>query len=128
MKKFVHILIAGLILFTTTGFTITKHYCGGNLVDIAINSIPESCCGDNGGGCCSNEQSVFQFKSIFELPLNQCSHKIQSTLFETAFVEVELPEVDLQQITVLLQANSPPLFLKEIRYISQQSDLSPPLF
>lgn len=62
MKRFLHIIIAGLFLFTTTGFIITKHYCGGNLVDVAINSVPESCCDDDGGGCCSEESEIFQLR------------------------------------------------------------------
>ena len=61
MKRFINILIAGLFLFTTTGFTITKHYCSGNLVAIAIDSIPKSCC-DMGEGCCSNESELFQLR------------------------------------------------------------------
>ncbi|MCP4551444.1 MAG: hypothetical protein GY834_05265 [Bacteroidetes bacterium] len=65
MKRLIHILVAGLLLFTTTGFTITKHYCGGNLVEVAVNVVPESCCDMNNGDCCKNESEFFQLSDNF---------------------------------------------------------------
>ncbi len=65
MKRLIHILVAGLLLFTTTGFTITKHYCGDNLVEVVVNVVPESCCDMNNGGCCKNESEFFQLSDDF---------------------------------------------------------------
>ncbi len=36
---------------STTGFTVSSHYCGTHLVDVSINSAPDSC---NENGCCAN--------------------------------------------------------------------------
>ncbi len=128
MKRFLNIIIVGLFLLSTTGFTVTKHYCGGNLVDIAINSTPESCCGDNGGGCCSDEQSVYQFISNYVIPTQEQVDESQVLLLELACSEVVLPALNILETKVNCQANAPPLILKEIAYISQHSSLSPPKF
>lgn len=66
MKNFIHIFIAFLWLFSSTGFSITKHYCGNDYVSMAINLTPESCC--ETGGCCHNETEAFQ---LDEDTLNQ---------------------------------------------------------
>lgn len=65
MKRFIYILVAGLLLITTTGFTITKHYCGGNLVDVGINVVSETCCDMNERNCCKNESEFFQLSDDF---------------------------------------------------------------
>ena len=109
MKRFINIIIAGLFLLTTTGFTVTKHYCSGNLVDIAINSTPESCCGDDDGGCCSNESEIFQLReditAVQSIDLDQeLSFDIQ-VLVNDLF-EVNLPEIS--ESNSYFEINIPP--------------------
>lgn len=58
MKKLIYLLMAFLWLSASTGFSITKHYCGGKYVSMSINSTPESCC--ETGNCCHNESEAFQ--------------------------------------------------------------------
>lgn len=50
--------MAFLWLSASTGFSITKHYCGGKYVSMSINSTPVSCC--DTGNCCHNESEAFQ--------------------------------------------------------------------
>lgn len=52
------------MLSTTTGFSISKHYCSNNLVSITINHEAESCC-DMDGGCCRNETTSYQLDDDF---------------------------------------------------------------
>lgn len=59
-----HIIIAILVLSTTTGFSISKHYCSNNLVSITINHEAESCC-DMDDGCCRNETTSYQLDDDF---------------------------------------------------------------
>jgi len=98
------------------------------MVDIAINSTPESCCGDDAGGCCSDIRSIHQFKSIFVIPVNEPVEAIQIALLDIPYVEFEIRALNLPEAIVDYQANSPPLISKEILYISENSNLSPPLF
>jgi hypothetical protein len=57
-RKLYHILIATLLFTTTTGFSISKHYCGSRLVSISIDHEEKSCCDMD--GCCHNDTKVFQ--------------------------------------------------------------------
>jgi hypothetical protein len=50
-KRAGHILVILLLLFGTTGVTITRHYCGGNLVKTSIYSTPLHCCNENCPRC-----------------------------------------------------------------------------
>jgi hypothetical protein len=52
-NKAIHITLALLLIVSTTGITITEHYCGRELVSVNILSKPDACC-DN-SGCCHNE-------------------------------------------------------------------------
>jgi len=54
-----------LLLATTAGFTISKHYCGERLISVAINTGAEPCCDDGKGNCCHNEAEYFQLNDYF---------------------------------------------------------------
>jgi len=56
IKKLTHIVLASLLLVTTMGLTVSKHYCHNSLVDVSFFSKAESCCDD--GGCCQNENHL----------------------------------------------------------------------
>ena len=62
-KGILHIIISLLLLVTTTGVSISKHYCGDNLINVALFVEAESCCDDS--DCCHNENEYFQFKDDF---------------------------------------------------------------
>jgi hypothetical protein len=68
MKRTGHILLVLLLLFGTTGMTITRHYCGTTLVGTHVFSTPGKCCGDN---CpyCHNEKISFKITDNFESSL-----------------------------------------------------------
>ncbi len=65
-KKTANIALSFMLLFSTVGLTVTKHYCGNSLVKITIFTKPAPCCQKD--GCCHNESSVFQFKANYFLP------------------------------------------------------------
>jgi len=50
-KRAGHILVILLLLLGTTGVSITRHYCGGNLVRTSIYSAPLHCCTENCPRC-----------------------------------------------------------------------------
>jgi hypothetical protein len=45
------ILIVVMLCVTTTGFSVSKHYCSGELVSLSVNSESESCCGSTCDNC-----------------------------------------------------------------------------
>jgi hypothetical protein len=50
-KRAGHILVILLLLLGTTGVSITRHYCGGNLVHTSLYSASYNCCNGNCPRC-----------------------------------------------------------------------------
>jgi hypothetical protein len=44
LRKIAHIIIAALIIVSSTGFTISAHYCHDQLIDLGLFSPAHSCC------------------------------------------------------------------------------------
>ena len=68
LKTFSHITLSLILLVSTMGMAVSKHYCGDDLVSVSLydNSEDDSCCDmDN---CCHNENQVFQVKEDFSVP------------------------------------------------------------
>ena len=58
LKKISHIIIASLILISTTGFTINMHYCHDQLIDLALFSPAHSCCEAETEGQCHSDSDI----------------------------------------------------------------------
>tara|TARA_R110000868_G_scaffold207257_7_gene456223 strand:+ start:106 stop:489 length:384 start_codon:yes stop_codon:yes gene_type:complete len=69
MKRFSHIFVSALLLFSTVGISVNKHYCDEVLKNIAINITPEHCCGDEEmpSGCCHNESEQYSIDDELQL-------------------------------------------------------------
>ncbi len=80
MKKTIHILFTIVFTVVTLGFTINKHYSGGELFSIAVYSEPESCCEDV-CNCCDEESETVQFL---------VDYTISTDNFESSLSELEL--------------------------------------
>ncbi len=66
LRKFSHIILSSLLLFSTMGMVVSKHYCGDSFVSTAVFNEAKSCCGDS--DCCHNEDQLFQVKDDFSAP------------------------------------------------------------
>ncbi len=106
-KNFFHITILVIMMVSTMGFTITKHYCGEDLIDLSIASEVENCC-DMEGDCCHNEQQTYQMEEDYTAPV------VVDKVVYIGFVIFEIPEflIELQETTETLIADhsgeSPP--------------------
>ena len=58
LKKISHIIISGLILISTTGFTINMHFCHDQLIDLALFSAAHSCCDAETEGQCHSDGDI----------------------------------------------------------------------
>lgn len=65
LKRVAHIFLILLLVFSTTGLTITRHYCGRNLVDTSIYSSSHNCCEGKCPGC-HNERINIRITDNFE--------------------------------------------------------------
>ncbi len=67
LKKVIHIIIAMLLLVTTAGFTVSKHFCGNLLVSVSMSSSAESCDSGQDRDCCHDSSAHFQVEDNFTL-------------------------------------------------------------
>ena len=63
IKQLINISLSLLLLATTTGFSISAHYCGDSLISVEINKEAETCC-DN-PICCQTETVFNQLDDDF---------------------------------------------------------------
>lgn len=65
IKRLTHITLAFLLLFSTTGITVSRHYCGGHLRSVSLVKIPAACCDTE--GCCHNDIEQYRLDDDFSL-------------------------------------------------------------
>ena len=66
IRKISHIILSLLLLVSTIGLVVSKHYCGGEIVSISVNHETKSCCDMD--GCCSTETHTYQIKDNYSSP------------------------------------------------------------
>lgn len=100
--KILNIFVLVAFLLSTSGFKISKHYCGNELVDLAVMSNADSCCDD--GMCCNDEVNYYQFDydSTFEIPkklnllfVDNIEFPIINLLLKTYEIEKEFSYTEL---------------------------------
>jgi len=67
IRKVSHIVLSLLLLVSTVGLVISKHYCGGEMISVSMYHEAESCCDMD--GCCQNETHTYQVKDDFSTPV-----------------------------------------------------------
>ncbi len=62
-----HIVFSILLLMSTMGMAVSKHYCHGQFVSVSVFHEADSCCDD--AGCCQNEDHFYQVKEDYSVPV-----------------------------------------------------------
>jgi hypothetical protein len=76
-RKLTHSVFALFLLVSTTGITISMHYCGGKLVTTSIYKEAKSCC-DGSKGCCENKTFRYEIKNDYLNPINFENIKVET--------------------------------------------------
>jgi len=63
-RKAVHIILTAILVISTTGFTVSRHYCGSHYKSFAIDREAKSCCA-NPCSACHNVNDFHQLKVNF---------------------------------------------------------------
>lgn len=63
LRRISHITLSVLLLATTIGLAVSRHYCSGSFVSASIFHEAKSCCGDS--DCCRNENHFFKVNDDF---------------------------------------------------------------
>lgn len=88
-RRTIDIMLVLLLLTSTVGFSVSKHYCGSRLVEVSINSEEEPCCDDmKNSNCCHYETEYFQLKEDLVTPVSFENTRIAGfdILFPLVFV------------------------------------------
>lgn len=107
LKSVLHIVIAVNLFITTTGFTISKHYCGDELSNIAIDHEAPSCCST---ACekCHTEQVLVKLDQDLTTPVHFEKLQIaQLDLMVPIFIIFDQEPVDHFQAAIY-KSESPP--------------------
>jgi len=67
LRKVIHIIVSLLLLVTTAGFTISRHYCKANLVSVSIYGNATPCNHNDHDNCCNDSKDYFQVEDDFDL-------------------------------------------------------------
>lgn len=65
IRIILHSIVSLVLLISSMGFSVSRHYCGGDLVEVSFNVAAHHSCSSQGGtcetdGCCRNETQTFQ--------------------------------------------------------------------
>jgi hypothetical protein len=107
LRKVIHITLIVLLLATTTGMTVYKHYCGDDLKSVSVNSAPKSCC-EVPCGCCHNESFSVKINDDFSV-----------TAFNFDFHQVEIAVPVVCQLFIIDLPVQP-------KMVEPKYDLPPP--
>jgi uncharacterized protein (DUF779 family) len=106
-KAFLNIIIAANLFVTTTGFTISRHYCGDELSGIAIDHKAPSCC-DSSCHKCHTEEHFVKLEQDLTTPVH--------------FEKLQIAQLDLMVPTFIIFDQEPVNHTQEVAYKSE----SPP--
>jgi hypothetical protein len=107
LKKASHIFLSALLLISTMGMAVSKHYCGKNLVSVSFYGEADSCCGDS--DCCHNENQNFQIKDDFSAPhISNIPALAEFDIFEFELLNDFFTDTYKSKNTIQVFSDSPP--------------------
>ena len=107
LRKTSHIILSSLLLFATVGLTISKHYCGRNLISTSIFGEAESCC-DN-SDCCKNETETFQLDEDYSLvSVSEVPQSAEFELLNLAILVYNFSVIETKEIQEFFKSDLPP--------------------
>lgn len=90
-KKIKYITFVILLIISTVGVPISKHYCRNKLVSVSINTSADNCCDESGSNCCHNEDTFVILDPDFSVPSTIKTSVGELELFVSRYTAV--PEI-----------------------------------
>lgn len=121
MRKIVYIFLVLILLFSTTGIAVSKHFCGEILQSISVNDLAKSCCDeqDMPEDCCNNQVSL---EKTEEIQVSDASLKLAPAPYILLYFTSDFLEFSAHQsglINPVALFDSPPLVHQEIFILDQ---------
>ena len=107
MKKTIHILFLAIFTAITLGFTVNKHYSGGELFSFALFGEPESCC-DDVCDCCDEESETIQFLADYMFSVDKSDDLSSEVVLIIANVLLNDIINDIDSRPIYVNADLPP--------------------
>ena len=89
LKKIAHIVLILLLTVATTGFTISSHYCGNQLVAVSIFKLDKCNCGDKD---CHTDVRQIKVSDNYSAP---------EAIHSDALTSIDLPSVSFLELITL---------------------------
>ncbi len=108
-NKVINIITVCLLLVSTTGFSISRHYCGEALIDVAVNKQAETCCSNP--DCCDTETDYYQLDDDF-LMSDAVSVKPEQVISVDLLAPVHSIQIEnniIDQLVTFTDGISPPV-------------------
>lgn len=120
MKTIVYIMLATLVLVSTSGVAVTKHLCNAQVASVAAVSDRTCCCGEMhaGDGCCYADREFFQVDDDFVVTTGKKLNFFTSTVFSVLVYHLSLDFGDIDQ-SVAFRLYKEPLPHKDIPVLFQ---------
>lgn len=118
--RFIAMLMACLMYFTSAGLTLPKHSC--KMEQQGITAKTGISCDDLGGckkGCCDTDFEHFQLDQDQQTASVNFELSTQLSQFVAVFIAVFLTEVVVSTDTPNFQTYKPPLILRDIPVLVQ---------
>jgi hypothetical protein len=129
-RKISAIIMAFVVLLSTMSFTVSEHYCGHTLVDIALFSKAESCGMElqktasidgnfiNKDNCCKD--NIKEFKGQNELNTDFSTLNFEQQVFVASFTYSYLNLFEeLKENSIPFKYYTPPLLVTDILVLDQ---------
>ena len=107
MSAILRISVILLLCMTTTGFSVSKHYCAGDLISWSVNGQSKSCCGSQ----CAHCQDLTEHYCLEIESITQSTHEISDD-----------QEIDI----VLIKCISDHQNISSVPYSLLHNDFKPP--
>ena len=76
-RKTTNTILVLIVFITTTGFSISLHYCCDSLVSMSVNSDATPCCPVE-NGCCDNQTKHIQLEENLTTPVSDTIQKLDT--------------------------------------------------
>ncbi len=119
LRKVSHIILTLLLLVSTMGVAVSKHYCSGSFVSVSVFNEAESCCGES--DCCHNENEVFQVKTDFSAPIISSVPVLAELdiLGHNLFTEILFTSFNTEKEEFLFDSSPPPKTIQKSLSLKQ---------
>ena len=128
--KILAVLMTFVVLFSTTSFAITKHFCGDTLIDTAVFNKAETCgmemdlastvegCSVVKENCCNDQQILIDGQDEVQIQFDNISFEQQTFIASFIYTYINLFE-GLDKNVSSFEEYKPPIVINQIFKIDE---------